>query len=530
MIPRRDTILWMATLTLLIGAGSVPLCAQTARFESYGIQRVPENANVNLFPYYGDFAFFQSVGVRYMVSSGEGMAYLYGEGGSGTAAASGLPSTQYGQIKKDGIDFPLVSQLTLRNYLLISKYASIDLSVSLTYRAFPNGTEEDTFDVEIIDPGFYAQMGDFSFGVTKDGWLGSFSGRNVEGYSGSKGRSGFSANLSMDYELTQYLRGRVYDRPSYRVDYVDAHGYSDTVSGQRYPVFQNIVGTDLDWQMASDKSFGYSFSRTDTIPQENTYDISKSVVYHSMGDYRQQLSSLTAAGVRVDQYWRTYEETRGKQFQQDFLGYVSSDVTENSVISAGLGYSIAELTQAGSYETNGTSDAVIGNIGLQTRLNDTTSHGISYTRYQRAGFMSGFEVVDAIGYQIQWADPESWVVGFATSYETVEPRLVSEAPYSDWLNQISASRPLTHDLFLTMASAYSLRMNGQVTEGDIGSDDLFLTNDYDTWASTVGLIKTLTDRLKLYVYVEHLERLSANASLAGTRDTVGLTLGYYNDF
>jgi len=505
---------------LLVGLGAATAFSQMARFDSYGIGQVPENANINLFPYYGDFAFYQSVGVRYMKSSGAGMDYLYG----------GTSGQQYGAVKKDGIEFPLISQLTMRNYLLISKYMSVDLSFSMTYRAYPNGTEDNTFDVEILDPGFSAQMGSFAFGATKDGWLGSFNGRNMEAYSGSGGQ-GFSANLSMDFELTQFLRGRFYDRPSYRVDYVDQHGYTDTLSGQRYPVFQNILGMDLDWQIAGDKTLGYSISRIDTVPQGNTFDISRSVMYHSMLDYRQQLSPLTAAGIRIDQYWRDYLNARGSQFQQDFLAYMNSDVTEDSVISAGLGYSIAQLSGAtGSYETNGTSGAIIGNVGIQTRLNDSTSHGLSFTRQQRSGFMSGFEVVDAYRYQIQWADPESWAVGFSTVYETVTPRMVKAASYSDWMNQISASRPLAPDLTLTLASAYTMRMNGQVKTGDIGSDSLFLSNDYDTWATTVGLIKTLTKRLTLYMYAEHLDRLSSNPQLAGTRDTVGMTLGYYNDF
>jgi hypothetical protein len=73
-------------------------------------------------------------------------------------------------------------------------------------------------------------------------------------------------------------------------------------------------------------------------------------------------------------------------------------------------------------------------------------------------------------------------------------------------------------------------MNGQAQPGELGSDSLFISNDYDTWVSTVGLVQTLTDHLKLYAYVEHLERISPEQRLAGTRDTVGMTLGYYNDF
>jgi hypothetical protein len=81
-----------------------------------------------------------------------------------------------------------------------------------------------------------------------------------------------------------------------------------------------------------------------------------------------------------------------------------------------------------------------------------------------------------------------------------------------------------------MATAYIMRMNDTPDAGQIGDGELFLSNDYDTWATTVGLIQTLTDKLKLYTYAEHLERLSSNEQLAGTRDTIGMTLGYYYDF
>ena len=139
--------------------------------------------------------------------------------------------------------------------------------------------------------------------------------------------------------------------------------------------------------------------------------------------------------------------------------------------------------------------------------------------------MAAFELVDAIRYQIQWADPESWAIGFSSSYENVTPKLAAANSYTDWMNQITASRSLTKDLMLTMTSAYVIRTNGKLSKGQIGEGDIFLSNDYDTWATTVGLIESLTKRLKLYTYVEHMERISSNAQLAGTRDTVGMTLG-----
>lgn len=527
---------FLLAFLVVAGLGTAGALAQVARFDTYQFQSVPDNANILVGPFYSDMAFFQSVGARYIKSSGAGMDYLYGgSAGSGSGAASGVGVTsssrdrQYGRVQKDGLDFPLISQLTARNYLLVSKYMSIDISFALTYRAFPAGSEENTFDVEIIDPGFYAHMGSFTFGATKDAWLGGFNGRNAQAYSGSQG-SGFQANLSTDFELTPFVRGRAYEKPSYRTDYVDQRGYTDNLSGQRYEVFQNLLGLDLDWQMAPDKSLGYTVNRIDTIPQDNEYDVSRSVVYRQMADYRQQVNPLTAVGVRADYTWRDYLDQRGSQFQQDYLAYMTSDITEDSTINASLGYSMGRLESAGLYETNGSSDEVVGGVGLNTRLSESLSHGISYKRSQRAGFLAGYELVDSVRYQIQWSDPESWAVGFASSYESVTPKLAAAGEYTDWMNQVNASRPLTKDLVLTLATAYIMRTNKSGGAGGIGEGELFLGNDYDTWASTVGLIQNLSKRLKLYTYAEHLERISSNPLLKGTRDTVGMTLGYYYDF
>ena len=527
MIVARRWILFFLILFTMSLAG---VHAQTMRFDSYGIASAPENANLRIGEFYSDFAFFQSAGIRYMRSSGAGMDYLYDGKTPDTSFVPGQ-SSNYGKVNEDGLDFPLVSQLSARNYFLISKYLAIDASFAVTFRCFPLGTEDNTIDIEMVDPGFSAQMGSFSFGANKDAWQGAYDGRNAQGYTGSDS-AGFSANLSADFELTPFIRGRVYERPSYRVDYVDAHGYKDSLSGQKYPVFENVLGTDLDWQMASDKGMSYTLTRTDGIPQDNSYDIDRSVIYYQLIEYRQQINPLTTVGARAQYHWRDYLDQRGAQFQQDYSTFLISDITEYSTVDATLGYSMGDLSETGTsaYETNGSSDAMIGGAGIRTRLTDTLSHGFHYDRSQRAGFIAGYELVDAFRYNILWSEPNFWTIGFSSAYESVSPRLANAAPYADWANQLSASRPLSQRLTLVMATAYILRMNDEPAPDGIGDGDLYLSNDYNTWATTAGLIQDLTERLKLYYYGEHLERISSNESLAGTRDTIGMTLGYYYDF
>ena len=540
MCERLRLMVFAIALVVMMAVVATTAWADVARFESYQLQAVPDNANILIGPFYSDLAFYQSVGIRYITTSGPGADYLLGKRASYSqnsspvsGAVSGLGSSSggsgRGQIRKDGVDFPTVSQLTDKNYVLISKYMSFDISFSLTYRYFPNGSEDNALDVEIIDPGFNAQMGSFALSTSGDARMSQYSGRDTT-ESGEQ-HKGFSANLSSDFELTPFVRARIYDRPSYRTDYVDQRGYSDTLSGQKCPIFQNLVGLDCDWLVAQDKTVGYTASRTDTTPQGTTnFDIRQSVVYNQMVEYRQQVNPLTAVGARAIYIWSDFAAGRGHQFQQDYETFMNTDVTPDSSLNAMIGYSLADVTGAGAFETNSTSGAVIGSLGLQTRLSETLTHGISYSRSQRAGFMAGVEVIDAIRYNIQCVWPDSWSLGYSTAYEIGTPSLAAITKYTDWMNHLSASRPLTKDLTLTMASVYTMRMNTAPAQGDIGYGDVYMNSDYDTWVTTVGFIQTLGKRLKLYTYVEHLERMSNSQLLQVSRNTVGMTLGYYYDF
>lgn len=488
--------------------------AQTLRFDTYHEPQPLPNANVQIGPYSLDLVFEQSVGYRYTRSSGEGATYLYGE--------------DLGRYRKDGSDFPLVSRLGFRNYLIISKYMDLDLSFDLRYSFFPMGTEDNESALELTGPGLSAQMGSFTFGMTEGGWLGSYNGAVGRAYSGSEGY-GFLANLSTTFQVTPLVRGRLYDNPSYRVEYVDERGYADAVSGEKYPVFQNVIGVDLDWLLAKNKNLAYSASRTDTVPQDTYEAAQKSVIYRQSLAYQQQLNPVAAGGARADYTWRDYSRGRGYQSQQDYIGFLNMELTEDTSLMTTLGYSMADLKDAGSYETNGTSDAVIGSVDLTSRLSETLSHRIGYSRQQRAGFQAGLELVDALNYALTW-NKELWTAAFRTSYQTIETRLSGASNYRDWVNQLSATRSLSPDLTLTLATAYTLRENDTIGEGGIGEGVPMLTNNYDTWASNIGLTYVLAEHWTAYAYAEHLARFSDDPQLAFDRDTVGTTLVYRYDF
>lgn len=57
-----------------------------------------------------------------------------------------------------------------------------------------------------------------------------------------------------------------------------------------------------------------------------------------------------------------------------------------------------------------------------------------------------------------------------------------------------------------------------------------LENDYNTWASNIGLTYLMTEHLVAYVYADRTTRYSDASELDFTRDTIGATLVYRYDF
>lgn len=488
--------------------------AQTLRFDEYRERQVPDYANVRLGPFYSDIAFSQSVGYRFTQSSGAGSEYLR--------------QNNYGRVVKDGADLPLVTQLSLRNYLIISKYMDLDISFTLGYRAFPMGTEEDETLFDVAGGiSSAAQMGSFAFSMNANSWMGTFNGRDASAYMGKRGES-VATSISSDFEMTPYVRGRIYDMPSYRTDFVDERGNTDNASGRRYRSFQNLLGLDMDWLMAKNKNLAYTGNRVDTIPTDQGFDNQRSVTYNQGLSYQQQLNPVAAAGVRANYTWRLYEEGRGNQAQQDYTTFLGADLSEDTTLQTSLGYSMGELMDANQWETNGSSDTVIGSIRLTSRLTDRLSHTLGYEKSQRGGFEAGFEVVDSYSYSVTWNN-QDWAIGFLTAYQMGEPRLSRTSNYTDWLNQFTVAKPLSEFLTLTLATAYTIRDNSATNAGDLGEGDVLLSNGYDTWASNLGLAYVISERWVANAYVEHMERTSAADELAFTRDMAGVTITYRRD-
>ena len=270
--------------------------------------------------------------------------------------------------------------------------------------------------------------------------------------------------------------------------------------------------------------------RQDTWPQDNDLNQARSTVTKHSLIYQNQLNPVLMVGARADFIFREFDEVlRGNQFQQDYLGFMGADLTENTTLNFGGGYSTATLEDPGPFEQQGSSDSVIGFASLQSRLTERTTHSFGYSRRQDGGFEAGLEIVDQYRYAIEWHN-DVWSWSYLTLYETVQPRLATVSEYSDWVNQVGATRVLTRNLTAVANVAYTVRNNGEVAAADLNSDQLFVSQDYTTWAVNLGLTQHLTDHLAAFYYAEHLEQSGSDPSMDFERDTVGATLTYQYDF
>lgn len=521
----RFRLLFTWMIAAWCGVSLLPVVsqAQTLRFDSYREMVIPDKANVRYSSFYSDLAFVQSVGARYTRVDGDGSDYLF--------------ASERGRLRDDGAEFPLVSQLSMRNYFLLSKYMDLDLSFLVTYRYFPMGTEDDEFDFDMAGLGLSTRLGAFTLTANEDGLGGAFNGNNAtaSGYTGKRGSSGgFRANLSSEFDITDVIKGRVYDSPSYRVDYVDERGRTDDLRGRKYRVLQNTLGLDVDWLMAKNKNLSYSALRTDTWPQDESFDQTRSTVTKHSLVYQQQLNPVTLVGARADYTWRVFDEAyRGNQFQQDYLAFLGADLTENTTLKLGGGVSDAELTDPGLFEQDTSSDSWIGYASLSSKLTERTSHSIGYSRRQDAAFNAGLEITDEYHYAINWRN-DVWSCGYVTVYDVVEPRLSYASDYTDWYNTLTVTRALTRTLTALASAAYTERSNGTAepapaSAGVVGEEP-YLDNDYTTWAVNLGIAQAVTDNLSIHYYAEHLEQMSDNSELESSRDTIGLTVTYSHDF
>ena len=85
----------------------------------------------------------------------------------------------------------------------------IDLSLNASYAFYPMGSQDDEF------------VFDFS-------------------------EEGIDGNLSMEFEITPFIKASIVENLSYQTDYVDIRGVTDRYGGQQYRNLQNDISFNVN--------------------------------------------------------------------------------------------------------------------------------------------------------------------------------------------------------------------------------------------------------------------------------------------
>jgi len=488
---------------LLVVASASHLHGQALRFSNRREVAIPDYAVLRVGPFYSSATISQSLGYRWTRSSGTGTDFLV--------------ANRRGAILKDGSEFPMISTLSLRNYLLITRNMDLDASIRISYEYYPLDTQEDQFNVDLAEEGIYG-------------------------------------TLSMEYRLTPFIKGTLFDDFTYRTDYVDTRGILDTYGGQQYEYINNRFGTRLDRLMASDKNLGLNLSRTDRIPRSDGFENQESTAYNEALIYEYELFPRFILGTRVGATqtdYRVEERPDTRVYDYSVFGRynygetgeegVRLRLTDLSTLSFGLGYSAgvgAERAITGSgtgtvatqQVTAAETDVATatGFISLRTQLRSDLSHSLGYSRIVSGGFKSAFETIDKYEYRLTWQGYATKATAFST-LSVVEPSDLNVREYDNWTSGLTIDYPLTRSVTLNFLSQYAIRANTGtvVNEANLPVEERF---DYTTWTTRLGTTFNLTKTITFNTYAARVRRTSDSDDLEYTRDIVAAILRYTHQF
>jgi hypothetical protein len=491
-ISRAGTVL---CATLLLGVVPGAAHAQNLRYSNHREVEIPDYALLRIGPFYSSLAFSQTAGWRWSRSRGAGTDYL--------------SDNRYGAIREDGTEFPLVSVLTMRNYLLLSRRADVDLSVSAMYAYFPRGTEDSGWQVFLPE-------------------------------------EGISAGLSSEFRFTPFVKGTIFDNILYRTDFVDTRGLGDRYGGQKFEYFNNLAGVNMDWLMAKDQNMAVSFSREDMLPRDDEFADQERVSYTETAMYQYQFLSGLVLGAGASYVQHYYASTgRSDVALQNYfvnigfaLGRESGAqfrLTRATTGTLRLGYAVAaQASRAGS---SGNSDEVVtpgdttqGSLALEAKLETDVSkefkQTISFSKGLRNGFASSVEEYEQWTYRLGWQRNET-SSAIWTTLASADPEGGLSTRYSDWSSGVNLSAPIVRGVSMYASSVYSDRINLAETSEGLPLES---TADYVTWTSTVGIRVPVTKSINFVADASHVERISGEDDLAYVRDVASATFTYTKQF
>jgi len=446
------------------------------RYDQHREITPPEYATLRIGPLYSDLGISQSVGYRWIRLQGSGVDFLTGN--------------SRGEFRKGGSDFPLLSTLSLNNYLIITRHIDLSANINVSYAHYPLGTQEDEFRVDLTDEGVYG-------------------------------------TFSSEFRPSRDSRLLLYDDILYRTDYIDTRGLEDRYGGQEYEHFENTVGADWDWKPSSFDNFSLSVSRTDVVSFDDEFENQERVGYAEAISYQRQLSRFATAGVLGTFAQSIYgSDTRPDVFLYGISAFTASRLTRRLTGNAALGYQFSTYS-GGSTERDGPG-TLSASLGLGHEISEQRSQRLSYERTQTEAFAGGVDVRDMIRYSLNW---EGGLLpgGLTSQFAIFDPQDSERGGYSDWSTSLNLRHQLTRLLRLDFTTAYDMRMNDASTV-PVDPDTPDLTSDYQTWTIRLGTRMPLTRKTNFDAYAEHADRMSDNDNLAYTRDVIAATLTWSHKF
>lgn len=474
---RRVPVLRLLILAGLTLAGSVQ--AQNLRFGNHRDIEIPDYATIMLGPFYSNLRFDQTVAYRFTDTSGSGTDFVF--------------SNNKGSTLEDGDEFPLVSTLTSENYFIFGPDADLEFSVSATYMHFPLNTQEDEFNVEL-------------------------------------GEEGAVGNFSVEFRMSDTMKGTIYDDITFRTDYVDSRGKIDIYGGDRYEVFENTVGINLDWLVGRDVNVPITVERTDTKPVDEDFnDQEQATTTPSIG-LEKEVTGFLLLGARSTYALNTYPASdRPDTTVATYDLYSQLKATEQSQVRTSVGYSAGE-TEAASDEEASETESIVGELRLHTDLTERASHELYGGRSLSAGYEADFDVTDTYGYSWEWGG-DLTSASFQSVIHEIEPSGGDGVTsYRDWETTATYSFPVDTDITVTLTTSYSVRENGEADDDPETDEPIDTTEDYETWVTTISTGFYVAKDVTCAITLQHMERYSDIPELSYGRDIGAIEFTYSHSF
>ncbi len=447
------------------------------RYDQHREITPPEYATLRIGPLYSNIGISQSIGTSYTRLSGAGVDYLEGN--------------RRGDIKDDGTEFPMVSGLTLNNYMIITRKIDLEANVSVNYYHYPMKTQEDELQINLTDEGIFAT---------------------------------FSTQLL----ASKNSRILIYDDILYRTAYIDTRGLEDRYGGREYESLSNTAGLDWDWKPTPLDSFSAAASRRDTIAFDDEFDRQNGHVYGEMLSYRRSLSPFMAVGLLGNASQSFYDEAdRPDVFLYGISAFTGLRLSHSLTGDAAVGYQFS-TTSSDGIDGDQDNSSMTASLGLSHEISEVRSQRLAYQRSLAEAFNGGVDIADTLSYQYNWSSglfPGS----LSSSWSRFDPQDAARNGYSDWTTGLNIQHQLTRVLKLSLGATYAMRMNDAVGDtGDAGLADI--TSDYETLTLSASTGFRVTRKTMCSVYASHADRTSDNDDLSYTRDTAGVMLTWSHQF